>query len=107
MDAGTLNLTITPYGADDEDAIDASYRIHAAARAADVPDMPPPCRFRHFAAVRHPMPGGDVHRFLARLDGEPVGALTIEFPTLDNLENAWVELAVHPRYRRRGIGRAL
>jgi GNAT superfamily N-acetyltransferase len=105
--AGTLNLTITPYGADDEDAIDASYRIQAAARAADVPDMPPPCRFQHAAAHRHPMPGGDVMRYLARLDGEPVGVVVLQFPTLDNLENAWVELVVHPRYRRRGIGRAL
>jgi GNAT superfamily N-acetyltransferase len=107
MSAGTQNLTITPYGADDEDAIEATYRVEAAARAADVPGMPPPCRFRHGAAVRHPMPGGDSHRFLARLDGEPVGSVTLEFPTLDNLDNAWVELTVHPTYRRRGIGRAL
>lgn len=101
------SVTIAPFGADDEDVVEATYRIEAAARARDTPDVPPPCRYRHGAAIRHLYPGTESQRFLARLDGEPAGALNLEFTTLDNLDNAYAEIIVHPAHRRRGIGRAL
>jgi len=101
------NLTITAFDADDDDAVDASFRIDAAARAHDVPDFPPHCRHRYRGGIRHPYPGVADNRFLALLEGVPVGSLNVELSTLDNLDNAFVELIVHPAHRRRGIGRAL
>src|SRR6266511_1402125 len=94
MSIEVQNLTITAFDADDDDAVDASFRIDAAARAHDVPDFPPHCRHRYRGGIRHPYPGVADNRFLALLEGVPVGSL-------------YVELIVHPAHRRRGIGRAL
>jgi GNAT superfamily N-acetyltransferase len=107
MTADTRSLTITPFDASDDEAIEAAYHIAAARRALDTPDLPPPCRFRHAQTIRHPYPGTDMSYFLARLDGVPAGWLGLEFTTLDNLDNAWLELEVHPAHRRNGVGRAL
>jgi GNAT superfamily N-acetyltransferase len=87
--------------------VDASYELDKAARAADVQDFPPPCPFHHQQALRIPMPGEDTRHWLAYLDGEPVGWAKVDLPTLDNPDNAWLELLVHPSSRRRGAGRAL
>jgi GNAT superfamily N-acetyltransferase len=102
-----MGLTIAPIDPADTGALDAAYRIRAAAQAADVPDFPPLCRRRADAAIRHPMPGIVSVAALARLDGEPVGYANLFLPQLDNTDNATVDLFVHPAYRRRGVGRAL
>ncbi|MEH0828257.1 MULTISPECIES: GNAT family N-acetyltransferase [unclassified Micromonospora] len=102
-----MGISITPLEPDDQTAVDAAYRIGAAANDADVPDFPPYCRRRFEAMVRHPMPGIVACWALARLDGVPVGWLRLELPQLDNTDNALAELVVHPAHRRRGVGRAL
>ncbi|MGN9801961.1 GNAT family N-acetyltransferase [Micromonospora sp. L32] len=102
-----MGISITPLEPTDQTAVDAAYRIGAAATDADAPDLPPYCRRRFEALVRHPMPGLVVHWALARLDGVPAGWLRLELPQLDNTDNAVAELVVHPAYRRRGVGRAL
>ncbi len=40
-------------------------------------------------------------------DGRPVGAAALQLPLLDNLQQGFVEVSVHPGARRRGLGRAL
>ncbi|GAB3071277.1 GNAT family N-acetyltransferase [Micromonospora schwarzwaldensis] len=102
-----MGLTVTPLDAADLPTLDAAYRIAEAARAVDEPDLPPTCRRRFEALLRHPMPGVDGRWLVARLDGEPVGWLRLHLHTLENVENATVELVVDPAHRRRGIGRAL
>ncbi|SCL20713.1 Acetyltransferase (GNAT) family protein [Micromonospora nigra] len=102
-----MSITVTPFGAADDHAIGEACRIGAAAVAADLPDFPPFCPRRFSASVRHPMPGNAPVHLLARLDGEAAGYVTIDLPQLDNTENASIELSVHPRHRRRGVGRAL
>ncbi|MCW3813006.1 GNAT family N-acetyltransferase [Micromonospora sp. DR5-3] len=102
-----MGITIAPFDAADPAAIDAAYRIGAAAERADLPDFPPFCRQRFTASVRHPMPGTVRLWALARLDGVPAGYLALDLPQLDNTDNADAELVVHPAYRRRGVGRAL
>lgn len=102
-----MSITVAPFGAADDQAIEEACRIGAAAVAADLPDFPPFCPRRFTASVRHPMPGDAPVHLLARLDGEAAGYVTIELPQLDNTENASVELSVHPQHRRRGVGRAL
>ncbi len=98
---------ITVFPADDEAAIAAAYEITAAGRASDAPDLPPPCRYRHAAMLRQPLPGTEHHRFLAWLDGTAVGWLDVQLTTADNRDNAVTDLEVHPAYRGMGLGMAL
>ncbi|MER7166535.1 GNAT family N-acetyltransferase [Micromonospora sp. NPDC000207] len=102
-----MAITISPFDADDPAAIEAAYRIGAAAERVDVPDLPPLCWQSFEGTVRHPMPGRRQLWALARLDGEPAGYLSVELHELDNLDLATSELVVDPAYRRRGVGRAL
>ena len=43
-----------------------------------------------------PWPGRKSEHYLSYEDGEPTGRLEVGFPTLDNLQNAFVNLEVHP-----------
>ncbi|MEE2521137.1 GNAT family N-acetyltransferase [Pseudarthrobacter sp. J75] len=45
--------------------------------------------------------------FLARLDGEPVGACWVELPLRENTATAGIQVLVAKPFRRRGIGTAL
>ncbi|MGC4804013.1 GNAT family N-acetyltransferase [Micromonospora sp. DT233] len=102
-----MSITVEAIDPADQDAVDAAYRIRAAADGADVPDFPPLCRRRLEASIRHPMPGIVTAPALARRDGEPAGYLNLLLPQLDNTSNATADLFVHPAHRRRGVGRAL
>ncbi|WP_229401023.1 GNAT family N-acetyltransferase [Micromonospora okii] len=102
-----MGITIAPIDQADQAALDAAYRIRAAADERDVPDFPPLCRRRLEAGLRNPMPGIAPVWALARWDGEPAGYLALFLPQLDNTDNATADLFVHPAYRRRGVGRAL
>lgn len=102
-----MNIAVTPMDPSDEVAAEQAYQIAAAVTAADLPDFPPPTRQTFFGELRHPWPGLRHERALAHLDGAAVGYLDIALPQLDNLDNAEVEVSVHPEHRRRGVGRAL
>ncbi|TDB73460.1 GNAT family N-acetyltransferase [Micromonospora sp. KC723] len=102
-----MPVTVTAIDPADQAAVDAAYRIGAAAQPIDLPGLPPYCRRRFEALVWHPMPGIATRWALARLDGSPAGWLRLELPQLDNTDNAVAELVVEPAYRRRGVGRAL
>lgn len=91
----------------DQRALDASFEIREAARAHDLPDFPRTCRHRHHASLRIPWPGYDEAYWLAFHGDRPVGVGNVSLPQLDNLENAWAEIFVHPDHRRHGAGRAL
>jgi GNAT superfamily N-acetyltransferase len=101
-----MNIAVAPLDPADETAAGQAYDINAAQHAADVPDMPV-CRVSFLAGLTHPWPGNRADRFLAYLGDTPVGYLQVDLPTLDNTENAELDLLVHPAYRRRGVGRAL
>ncbi|WKU02686.1 GNAT family N-acetyltransferase [Micromonospora sp. HUAS LYJ1] len=100
LDVATIDRT-------DQPTLDAAYRIAATVEAMESPDLPPPCRRRFEAPLWHPMPGIDTRWSVARLDGVPVGWVRVNLHLLDNTDNANIELAVDPAYRRRGVGRAL
>ncbi|SCE74967.1 Acetyltransferase (GNAT) family protein [Micromonospora viridifaciens] len=102
-----MAISVTPLDPDDRAALDEAYRAAVAAQAVDEPDLPPLCRRRFEAPLRHPMPGIDTRWSMARLDGVPAGWIRLYLHTLDNTESASVELVVDPAYRRRGVGRAL
>ncbi len=102
-----MDIAVKPFDPADEKAVGQAYEIVEAALAVDVPDFPPVGRQRFLAELRFPGPGTAHERALATIDGVAAGYATIELPQLDNLENAEADLTVHPRYRRRGVGRAL
>ncbi|WP_431926323.1 GNAT family N-acetyltransferase [Micromonospora wenchangensis] len=102
-----MALDITTIDPADQPTLDAAYRIAATVEATEAPDLPPLCRRRFEAPLWHPMPGIDTRWSVARLDGVPVGWFRVNLHLLDNTENASIELAVDPAYRRRGVGRAL
>ncbi|MDW5325388.1 GNAT family N-acetyltransferase [Plantactinospora sp. KLBMP9567] len=102
-----MDIVVTALEVADVAATERAYEIESAARSADQPDMPRLPRQRFFAGLRRPWPGDDNRHALGYLDGVAVGYLTVSLPQRENLENAGLVLAVHPEYRRRGVGRAL
>ena len=101
------DLRIVDLDADDPAAVDAAYLIGNEAVAADLPDLPPMCRYEHDVRVRVSMPGTDRHTFLAYRDGEPVGMVHADLPVHDNLDKAILDVLVLSQHRRQGVGRAL
>lgn len=91
----------------DSPIAEAWYRITKTALAADIPDFPPPCRTRQLVLLNEQFPGERTRRWLAYLGPDAVGSATLELPTLDNLDNAGIDVVVDPDHRRRGVGRAL
>lgn len=102
-----MDIVVTPLDPADATAAEQAYQIVAACTATDRPDFPPACRRRFLGRLAHPWPGHDRRPALAYAAGVPAGYLEIELPCLDNVENATVEISVHPAHRRRGVGRAL
>jgi GNAT superfamily N-acetyltransferase len=102
-----MDIVVTPLDVTDASDVERAYEIEAASRSVEQTDMPPFSRERFFGGLRHPMPGDEERRAVARLDGVPVGCLTLTLPQLENREGAGVVLAVHPDHRRRGVGTAL
>jgi GNAT superfamily N-acetyltransferase len=84
--------------------------VWAATQRADRPDEAPrPARDHVALARRLATPGGSMagtHR-AAVADGGVAGALRLLLPVRDNTTVAYVDLAVHPAARRRGVGSAL
>jgi GNAT superfamily N-acetyltransferase len=83
------------------------YDLVRAAWQIDIPDISPPSAATFSASIRHPFPGHAWERAVALLDGTPAGYVCLGMPLHDNVDNATVEIVVHPAYRRRGVGREL
>jgi GNAT superfamily N-acetyltransferase len=107
-DTRAHQLAIVSLDPADPAAVEGAYQVEVAAVANDLPDFPRPSRRRFEASLRIPWPGQESTHWIARTEtGEVVGHLSVELPTLDNLENASIGPFVLPAYRRSGIGRAL
>ncbi|HET8681235.1 MAG TPA: GNAT family N-acetyltransferase, partial [Micromonosporaceae bacterium] len=103
-----MELAINPLDTTDSTTLDQVHALMTAARAVDVPDMPPPCRHWLAGGLSFPRTYSRLENYVTWADGRTVGFLSLAFPLKENLENSDVyDLIVHPGYRRRGIGRAL
>lgn len=84
------------------------FEVRAAAQEVDAPTQEPVTPESVVARLRSPMPGlGETRHWLARRDDDVVGTATVIFPEAENSGLALVEVIVHPRSRRRGIGTAV
>jgi GNAT superfamily N-acetyltransferase len=102
-----MDIDVRPVDPADDEAVAVRTAIIAAARAYDVPDFPPVCPRHTVGRLRNPNAGEEAGAWLGYLDGRPAGVLSWWLPTRENLGNAYIELAVAPPDRRRGVGRAL
>lgn len=84
--------------------------VWAAGERLDRPGQPERPVSNHLALGRALVaPGGsrDGAHWTAMVDGRLAGALRVILPMQDNLRLAVVDVAVHPDYRRQGLGTAL
>ena len=100
-------VDIRPLDPADDASVQALYELKKACWAHDMPDNIPPDLADERLNLTTSWPGQEHERYLAWHDGEVVAYLDVEFPTLENLHNAWASVDVHPDHRRRGIGRTL
>jgi GNAT superfamily N-acetyltransferase len=100
-------LAIVPVDPDDDEAVCRKIDLHIAVEEFDLPGDPPISRVVQAGMLRYPWPGTQRVAWLAIEDGETVGALDFDLSTVDNLDTAPLGLEVHPKHRRRGVGRAL
>ncbi|HEX6967839.1 MAG TPA: GNAT family N-acetyltransferase [Micromonosporaceae bacterium] len=102
-----MDITVTAVDVADTEATEQAYEIAAECVAADLPDFPPVCRQLFLGQLHRPDPGTERRYALAHLAGQPVGLAKVTLFQLDNTDNVDAEISVLPRYRRRGVGRAL
>jgi RimJ/RimL family protein N-acetyltransferase len=100
-------VEIARFGPDDAEQVAAYAEIMTAARAVDAPWQPPMTLRRAEARLRHGWDGEVEVPFLGVVDATPVGVATVAVSEYDNLQLAWLGVAVHPDHRRRGYGSAL
>jgi GNAT superfamily N-acetyltransferase len=92
----------------DEMTTRACHQIVVAAHRLDDPVQPPPSYpvFRHFLSNGWERTPSEV--WVARAnDGSVTGLYRIGLPDLENRDQAYASVTVHPDMRRRGLGRAL
>ena len=84
--------------------------VWSATQLADHPDEAPRPASDHVALGRRLTAAGSAMRGTHRAavaDGTVVGALRVLLPVRDNTSVAYLDVAVHPAHRRRGVGTAL
>lgn len=102
-----MALTITPVAGSDPTAIEAYCEVIDACRRHDVPRWRETTIEMARQMVDAPFPDRNQEFHVAWLDGEPVGRVMVELPTLENLETMSADIWVVPAHRRRGLGREL
>lgn len=102
-----MDPEIIPLDPADEATVAAVQELRVAAEATDIPDFPAPCPYAFRGDLAHPVSSQRAERFVARSGGEVTGYLKLILPLRENLDNAELEISVHPAHRRRGTGRAL
>jgi GNAT superfamily N-acetyltransferase len=100
-------MTITPVDPADSVAMGQWYDLMVAVTRHDVPDLPAPSRPEHAARFAYLWPASAEEALLVRDGDRVVGAASYLLPQTATASTVHLELIVHPRHRRRGIGTSL
>ena len=103
-----VDLKLREFARDDDASIAAYVAIQNACLVVDAPFWPPTTVFRQRMQMTHGWDGEVGRYFLVDVDDaeQPVGVVGLYTSNYDNLDQAWVEMAVRADQRRRGIGTA-
>ena len=102
-----MPLSITQVDGSAKADLDAFGQVLAEVRAFDVPRWRETTPRMLELMVTVPWPGLDLEHHLVRREGEPVGRVSLEIPTRENLDMIYADIWVVPSARRQGIGREL
>jgi GNAT superfamily N-acetyltransferase len=91
----------------DSSAMARWFELRVAVGRHDLPDFPVPGRREHLGRFEYPWPGLREEALLAWEGDRVVGAASYLLPQSENLGTLYLEVVVHPQYRRRGIGTGL
>jgi GNAT superfamily N-acetyltransferase len=99
-------MELREFGPDDVASIETFVEIENELHV-DAPWLHPATVYRRQMRVRYGWDGEPGRHFLA-YDGErPVGQLVVHYTDYDNLDLAWLHVAIRPEERRQGHGTAL
>jgi GNAT superfamily N-acetyltransferase len=88
--------------------LEAFHAVDSAAMSHDHVGLPADPIEEYLPLLDRPERVGElVQLYVGRVGDEPVGLVGLHLPTMDNLQVVHVDVAVHPRHRRQGHGRAL
>lgn len=100
------SVEVTELVRPDVDELHDFWSVGAAARPLDAPLLPYQ-PFEELVRAHDDTRTSREHRWIARVEGRPVGTAQLMLPLLENIDVANVTVVVHPVARRRGTGRAL
>ena len=86
---------------------DRWHELQSACRAVDLIEMPAEPVQEVYARIERLRNDERTELWLGSADGQVVAIGSLALPMLDNLDNASVDVRVHPAARRRGYGRAM
>ncbi len=100
-------MELREFGPDDAEAIGLYVDLDNA-RGAEQPWMHPVTPYRLEMAMRHGWDGEPGRHFLAFAGGvsQPVGTVAVYHSSYENLDSAWIAMAIHPDHRGQGHGLA-
>jgi GNAT superfamily N-acetyltransferase len=91
----------------DETDLQRWWRIDDATMSADHVGLPADPMVELVPALSGPIAGYGIELWLGMSDGQDIGCVKLTMPLHDNLGNADVDLAIHPKHRGQGLGRRL
>ena len=98
-------MQIEQLRADDSAAVEEAVALQRAVQEADSPWSHPTTTTTFTGMLRHGWDGEAPRGYLARDDAGTLVAVALYWTSeWDNQDFAWLDLAVHPDHRRRGIG---
>jgi GNAT superfamily N-acetyltransferase len=96
-------VEILPLDSTDDRQLDAVMNLLADCDAVDRPTAAPQCRVAFTSFIRSRNPNFQQSRYSAQLAGQLAGSLWTAMPLTEDLDDLYLAISVHPRFRGRGV----